>query len=234
MPNGLRRALTHPYAAAALVLALFVCSLSLMLLLPLDTFRQLTSEEGFFEQGSWIGYLVAGVACLLLVRREPRLYGPSAIVIFAMCARELDWHRRFTTDSLLKSRYYLKVQAPLVEKLLAGAVVLALTAVVVYLLVRYRRPFVAALRLRVPVAMTLATAALLLLFTKIADRLPGILKEDYAARLPDWAARLDMVLEEPMEFAVPLLFLLAIAQARLAQAPQRLSAASASSARGAE
>jgi hypothetical protein len=216
----LRRVLTHPYAAVLVAVALFLCSLALSLLLPVDAFHHLTSEEGFFEQGSWIGYLVAGAACLLLWRRNRGLYGPSAIVIFAMCARELDWHRRFTTDSVLKSRYYLKVHAPLLEKLLAGTVVLALTATVIYLLVRYRRAFVAALRARVPAAVTRATAGLLLLLTKMADRLPGILKRDYATRLPDWAANLDRVIEEPMEFGIPLLFLLAIAQALLAERPR--------------
>ncbi|HEX7054802.1 MAG TPA: hypothetical protein VF211_12825 [Burkholderiales bacterium] len=209
-----RRALTRPYAAVAVALVAFLASLLLMLVLPLETFRRWTSEEGFFEQASWIGYLAAGALCLLMARRDPRLYLPCSVVLLAMCARELDWHRRFTTDSFLKSRYFLKVQAPLAEKLIAGAVVLALTALVLYLVVRYWRPFLRALRARVPAAVTLATTVALLVVTKTADRLPGILRDDYGLRLPDALARLDMVLEEPMELAIPLLILLAIAQAR--------------------
>ena len=227
MPEGLRRTLTLPYAAVVFTAAFALCCL-LMLLLPLDVLKHWTSEEGLFEQASWVVYFVAGAICLFLMRDDARLYGTCAVVIFAMGGRELDLHRRFTTDSMLKSRYYLKVQAPLVEKLLAGAVVLALTAVVLYMLVRYLPLLLRRLRERSPAAITLATAFVVLVLTKMADRLPDVMRHDFGAVVPAWLLHLQAVFEEPLESTIPLLFLLAIAQARLARAQdlsRRVSAA---------
>jgi hypothetical protein len=215
VPDSLRRALTRPYAAVAFT-ALFALACLLMLLLPLDELKRWTSEEGLFEQASWVVYFVVAAICLFLVRHDARLYATSAVVVLAMGARELDLHRRFTTDSILKSRYYLKVQAPLVEKLLAGAVVLALTAVVLYMLVRYLPLFLRRLRSRSPAAITLATSFLVLMLTKIADRLPDVMRHDFGAVVPGWLLHLQAVFEEPLESTIPLLFLLAIVQARLA------------------
>lgn len=216
MPDGLRRALTRPYAAVVFTV-LFALGCLLMLLLPLDELKHWTSEEGLFEQASWVVYFVVAATCLFLVRDDARLYGTSAVVVLAMGARELDLHRRFTTDSMLKSRYYLKVQAPLIEKLLAGAVVLALTAVVLYMLVRYLPLLLRRLRERSPAAITLATSFGVLVLTKIADRLPDVMRHDFGAVVPAWLLHLQAVFEEPLESTLPLLFLLAIVQARLAR-----------------
>lgn len=218
MPDGLRRALTRPYAAVVFTV-LFALGCLLMLFLPLDELKHWTSEEGLFEQASWVVYFAVAATCLLLVRDDVRLYGTSAVVVLAMGARELDLHRRFTTDSMLKSRYYLKVQAPLIEKLLAGAVVLALTAVVLYMLVRYLPLLLRRLRERSPAAITLATSFVVLVLTKIADRLPDVMRHDFGAVVPAWLLHLQAVYEEPLESTLPLLFLLAIVQARLARTP---------------
>ena len=214
MPDRFHRVLTHPRAGAVIALAALLGSL-LLLLVPMDRLSDWTSEEGFFEQASWIGYLVAGAACLLMLRRCAALYVPAALVLFAMCARELDMHSRFTTDSMLKSRYYLKVKAPLMEKLLAGTVVLALAAVVIYLLMRYLPLLRRRLRERAPEAVSLGAAGIVLVCTKLVDRLPGILKHDYGIGLSELARHLAMALEEPMELMIPLLVLLALLQVRL-------------------
>lgn len=213
-PDRLHRVLTHPRAGAMIALAALLGSL-LLLLVPMDRLSDWTSEAGFFEEASWVGYLLAGAACLLMLRRCAALYVPCALVLFAMCARELDMHNRFTTDSVLKSRYYLKVKAPLTEKLLAGTVVLALAAVVAYLLLRYLPLFRQRLRERAPEAVTLGAAGIVLVFTKLVDRLPGILKHDYGIGLSEWARHLAMALEEPLELMIPLLVLLALVQVRL-------------------
>lgn len=218
MPDGLRRALTRPYAAVVFTV-LFALACLLMLFLPLDELKRWTSEEGLFEQASWGVYFVVAAICLFLVRHDARLYATSTVVVLAMGARELDLHRRFTTDSMLKSRYYLKVQAPLMEKLIAGAVVLALTAVVLYMMVRYLPLLLRRLRERSPAAITLVTSFVVLVLTKIADRLPDVMRHDFGAVVPAWLLHLQAVFEEPLESTIPLLFLLALVQARLAATP---------------
>lgn len=207
--------------------AVFALGCLLMLLLPLDELKRWTSEEGLFEQASWVLYFVVAAVCLFLIREDPRLYATSAVVVLAMGARELDLHRRFTTDSMLKSRYYLKVQAPLIEKLIAGAIVLALTAVVLYMLVRYLPLLLRRLRERSAAAITLATSFGVLVLTKIADRLPDLMRHDFGAVAPAWLLHLQAVFEEPLESTIPLLFLLAIVQARLARTQDVRRAASA-------
>ena len=84
------------------------------------------------------------------------------------------------------------------------------------------------LRERSPAAITLATALVVLVLTKMADRLPDVMRHDFGAVVPAWLLHLQAVFEEPLESTIPLLFLLAIAQARLARAQdlsRRVSAA---------
>lgn len=134
------------------------------------------------------------------------------MLLFLFGARELDWHKAFTTDSVLKSNYYLKSAAPLTEKLIAGAVVLLIFALVIYYLACYLRPFLQGLLRRSPPAISIACTFVLLAFTKVVDRSVSVLEVDYGVRVPEWVERLQTALEEPLEFFIPILILLALYQ----------------------
>jgi hypothetical protein len=194
-------------------IAIALCT-SLYLLVPPPTLRDWIKEDGFFEIGSAaIWFAAAAVLAALSAYRSPRaLFAASAVITFLFGARELDWHKAFTTDSLLKSNYYLKSSAPLAEKLIAGVVVLAIALVVGYVVVRYGMRFLKRLASLYPPALTLAHALVLLVLTKLIDRSVNVLKDDWQLAVPERLMHLQAAFEEPLEFFVPLIVLLAIWQ----------------------
>lgn len=121
---------------ACVVLAAYVALLVwLGLTLPAARAESLFSEQGGFEKVSVVFWL--GLAVAVLVARPirlPRRIG-MALVAAVLAAREADWHKKFTADSLFKTDYYQMTDVPATEKLLAGALVLLLLAVVLWLLV---------------------------------------------------------------------------------------------------
>jgi|HigsolmetaAR202D_1030399.scaffolds.fasta_scaffold06347_2 hypothetical protein len=204
--------LRSPYAAVVLSILAIIGCLAMLALVPYPTLLDWTREDAFFEMGSVVGYWLAMVIALLMARRDPKLFTLSAVLLFLFGARELDWHKAFTTDSVLKSNYYLKSAAPLTEKLIAGAVVLLIFALVIYYLACYLRPFLQGLLRRSPPAISIACTFVLLAFTKVVDRSVSVLEVDYGVRVPEWVERLQTALEEPLEFFIPILILLALYQ----------------------
>jgi len=209
---SIRNFLRAPYAGVILSLLAILGCFGMLAFVPYPTLLGWTREDAFFEVGSVVGYWLGALACLALMRRDARLFGLSAILVFLLGARELDWHKAFTTDSLLKSNYYLKSAAPMSEKVIAGIVVLCIFALAIYYLARYAGPFLRALRARRAPAISIACVFGLLGFTKVVDRSVSVLKDDYAVRVPEWAVQLQTALEEPLEFFIPVLILLALYQ----------------------
>ena len=98
----------------AWTVAAYVALLALLaVLLPEHVFERAFSERGPFEQLSIVGWLLVALVVLLRIRPLGRRAAAFALLCVLLAAREADWHKAFTTDSLLKTGYYRDVAAPL-------------------------------------------------------------------------------------------------------------------------
>lgn len=110
---------------------LFICLLFLggvlWLFIPASTALQLNSEDGFIEVSAASFLFLAALSSLYLFLKN-RLYGWGvySFFMFAAFARELDWHKDFTSMSVFKSRFYLSPDVPITEKFIGGIVICAL------------------------------------------------------------------------------------------------------------
>lgn len=84
------------------------------------------------------GWIFATAAILGLVawfRKRTKIWIVYSFLMVLAAMRELDWHKQFTEDSILKIKFYTESTAPIVEK--AGGLIIAilLLASLIYLLV---------------------------------------------------------------------------------------------------
>ncbi|GIZ50912.1 hypothetical protein [Noviherbaspirillum aridicola] len=165
---------TRADGIAALLIVLYILLLAAIpALRPVAEVKALFSEEGPFEMLSIVSWIVAAVVMLAAFREEKRgalLFG-LLFVLFA--AREADWHKKFTADSLLKSNYYRHTEAPLMEKLLAFAVALAFIALVLYVGFVIARFLLARGGWRTRGGLWLLAGTALVVLGKLLDRAPA-------------------------------------------------------------
>lgn len=89
--------------------------------------RMLAAENGFIEQGTAIIFGLTGFFALvnfLQCRHKTWLYFSLLMALAAL--REMEAHRLWTTDSILKSNFYLDAEAWTIEHLAGLAVILLL------------------------------------------------------------------------------------------------------------
>ena len=66
------------------------------------------------------------MAGLAFIKHRVNLRFVLALGMSLAAMRELDWHKAWTTDSVLKSRFYLSDVTPIYEKVIGGGVILLL------------------------------------------------------------------------------------------------------------
>jgi hypothetical protein len=205
-PNTPRPAAVFLFAAlGGGFLAAFVMSF-----LPAKIARAITVEGGVVEFGSALLWLAAAALLFFAAAlanpalRKPRL--ALAILPLAAGMRELDWHKKFTADSILKSNYWLgKIPAPPGEKIIAALILALIIFCVIVAASRYGRGFIADLRKREPIARQTAAALALLFVAK--NFLDGINRKlaPLDLKLGRAAAEIAHTWEECLEFTAALL-----------------------------
>lgn len=99
--------------------------------------RVLSAENAEIEMSTAILF---GVVAFLGLIQFLKTKGKMDFVFMALMAlagaREMDWHKEWTTDSILKSRFYLDPNVPEIEKLIGGVVILFLIYVAFQLIKR--------------------------------------------------------------------------------------------------
>lgn len=178
--------------------------------LPPETFKPLFTESGPFEQMSILLWLLLGLVLLLPLGlpTAPRLAMAALALLFA--AREADLHKRYTSMSLAKIKFYLSPDVALPEKLLGGLVLLGSVALIVYLAHKLYRYVRYGQGLRSSPGQVMVLAALMLPVSKVIDRFSSQLYEMFEIVLPPLLQRLIAAFEEGMEMAMPVLFLVAL------------------------
>lgn len=175
-----------------------------------DRTRWLLSEGGLVESVSAAGYF----ACALVFGLRSRGDWPAKgwyvfaiLLIFGL--RELDFHSRFTTMGIFKSRFYVSPQVPYIEKGIGAVVLLTLLGAMMILVRRHFRSFLNGIRHLAPAATSLLLAMVLLFFTKSIDGLPRKLS-DLGISSTEAIGHLFTAIEEVLEMGIPFLMLLAI------------------------
>lgn len=198
-------------ATTAVILVLYAILLvTLGLTLAPEQAEVIFGEEWWFEDLSAVLWLVLGTVLLFA---RPIGLGKRigmAVVAAALAAREEGWHKKFTTDSLFKSDYYQMANVPMAEKLIAGAVAVGLTITLIWLLVLGGREVLARGGWRHPWGWLTLFAVAISPILKAVDRGPSILRVQFDITLSENIDMVMLALEEGMESALPVLFVVAL------------------------
>ena len=165
----------------------------------------LASEGGIIEMLTAIGFcVVAFVAAIIAWKEKRQIWGLFAFFMALAAARELDLHKAFTSDSVLKSNFYLKSNAPWFEKAGGAMSILVLIYAVIRLL-PYAKRWVLNLWALQPAALSIFLAMGILATAKMLDafgRLFPFLTDMYANNRPLFG-----LIEETLELTCVAFFL---------------------------
>ncbi len=178
------------------------------LLLPYERLQLLLVETGPLERIALAGWL--GAAGLLVLRIRPFTSRTLAFTLVCLlcAAREADWQKAFTQESISRLNYYRRSAAPFTEKLAAAGFVLLFIGLMIYAAVVAIRFLYRDGGLRSRSGLWLLVGACLLVLGKIFDRSAGVLAETLAVTLPPIVLQVRWALEEGLEAITPLAFAL--------------------------
>ena len=180
-----------PWAALAVTAACLLAGLITWLVLPAAEVERWMGESGPVEIVTAATYALCAAAAWLLRARgdDWRSTLALSVVMAAFCARELDWHKAFTGNSVLRLSWYAG-PASLQAKLTAALVLLAVIAALAWLALRHLRPLWPAWPRREPAAVTVVVFLAVLVLAKTLDRSVGLLVDDLHVDVPlRWKAR---------------------------------------------
>lgn len=191
---------------ALLLVILFV----IVIALPPDLTLLMVVENGPVEMLSAIGLLAAAFWLFCRAGRDPSGQPVAAgFLVLLLGLRELDFHARFTTMGVFKTKYYLSPLVPAGEKIIVSLVMAVIVFIAIRFVIGSFRRFTLALRRRRPAALALLAAFGYGLLGKGLDSLATPLELPIA-----WfSANPKLVLrtaEEFTELGVPLCILLAV------------------------
>ncbi len=187
------------------LVAMIVLLAVLPLALPDATFRYTFSEEGPFERISILAWLLAAAIVIVRIRPLGRRAWAFALLFACFAAREADWHKAFTADSILKTNYYKHAAAPLGEKVIAFVVAIAFIALIVYVGIAVLRFLFLQGGWKSRSGFWLMLGSALVVVGKLVDRAPAVLAEEYGIVLLPIAGHYVASFEEGLEMLHPLI-----------------------------
>lgn len=192
------------FAAAIALYVVVLAALPLTLSPPF--FHWLFSEEGPIEKASIVFWIFAAIVVLVRTRPLGANAWAFALLFAIFAAREADLHRAFTADSMFKSAYYRHVPASFAEKLVAGIVAIAIILLLVRVLWISIRFLWHERGWRTRCGAWLLAGLVLLVFTKVLDRTPAVLADDFGIRISPLLKMYADAFEEGLEAVLPLMF----------------------------
>jgi len=92
-------------------------------------------EYGLIENLTAFSFAIASFFALIIFIKEKTLIWAVFSYLMSMAfMRELDLHKHWTTDSILKSRFYLNPETPMIEKVIGLFFILTLLLCIFFLL----------------------------------------------------------------------------------------------------
>ncbi len=201
------------HASALLCGATALVAVFLAFLMPSPVPYEWLVEGGVIEDATVVLYLVA----ILVVLAAPSA-GLSwvdkiaiSLVLAAFAAREMDLHQAMYGTSILKARFYNRDGTPM-QIVGALAVLLPIFVSIGYLVKRYARRWLPALRQGHPAAISFLLFVLALVISKTCDRAPDVLNQAGMPLPQLWQYVLQSI-EECLEMTLPLIVALIAWQA---------------------
>lgn len=189
-------------------------------LFPWETTLAWMQEGGIVENATVFMYYLALTSVWLFPPRALNRLSVAAIslLLIAAAARELDLHKAMFGMSILKTNFY-REYASGTQIAAALTMLLPVFAAVAYLVLRHGRQLVAAAKARHSAAVTVVSMFGFLVLLKIFDSVIGLVGTRLGKPGEIWgyttpAGLITMALEESLEMALPLLIVVAVAQAR--------------------
>lgn len=196
-----------------LAIVMFMTALSTSIsMLPKELAADVVRENGPVEVITALGYMIAA-GWLFVTGLKGRIdSGLSAgFLVLLLGLREMDFHARFTTMGIFKTRFYVSPDVPVVEKVIVSIVVIALIVAIVKIIRLQCAPFLQSLCRKYPPAIAVALAVVLMVVSKMLDSFSGPLQSiiNLMHNDPDLCM---WVMEEVFEMGIPCLILLAVSQ----------------------
>jgi hypothetical protein len=189
------------WALVAMVLLLAV----LPVVLPEASFRYAFSEEGPFERMSIVAWLFASLLILARIRPMRMRAWAFALLFACFAAREADWHKAFTADSILKTNYYKHAVAPLGEKVVAFTVAVLFLTLIFYVGIAMLRFLFLQGGWKSRSGFWLMLGTALVVVGKVIDRAPAVLAEEYGIALLPIVDHYVTAFEEGLEMLHPMI-----------------------------
>ncbi|MBE0583731.1 MAG: hypothetical protein IH612_08175 [Desulfofustis sp.] len=179
-------------------------------LLPAETGAALVREHGPVESATAFFYLLAALWLVYRSFQEQRGWNLTAAgLVVLLLLRELDFHARFTTMGVLKSRYYLSPDVPAGEKTVVSVLMILILVVAGRFVWRNLPLFIHGLRHRQAAPLAVAAAIGMAVISKMLDSLSRPIRH-LLEPLYHGSKTYLRVYEEVFEMTIPLFILLAI------------------------
>jgi len=171
-------------------------------------------QELMFLEGGIIEYSTALIFALTAIigfisvfkQRDNDLFFFSILTTLA-AMRELDLHKAWTSDSILKSRFYISPETPIIEKAAGGAVVLILIIAAFHFLRKTPNLIRGLIKIN-PLSWSIGFGFGFLTIGKIIDSAARLFPPLYKVLEQD--KTLSRMIEESFEMAGSLFFLMAL------------------------
>jgi hypothetical protein len=209
--RALNRSKVVPFLKIAAVYVLLVVGIYL---LPEKIAHEMVKENGLIEVLSAAGYFLL---CVFLIRFNytgaiKTGFAP-VFFLFFLGLRELDFHVRFTTMGIFKTKFFVSPQVPFTEKIIVTLFILSLIAYGVIYLRRTLPGFKKDLPSGWPYAFSIVAAVGCVFISKLLDGNSKI----FEALFPmlENPRMLSVTMEECLEMFIPVFFIRALFQYRL-------------------
>lgn len=196
------------YGTAMLLMVLLMIALE-----TLDTETKLyfVREGGPIELLSATGYFI----CILLMLFQGQKglghlsYWSVTLMLLFLGLRELDFHCRFTTMGITKTKFFVSPDVPLTEKIIGAAVLLLFLLTAFYLVKQHYRDIWNSLRKRSSWAIGLCLGIVLIFTSKFLDNQADLVEMLLGLIGIEWNP-ISVTVEEVAELNIPVMFMLAI------------------------
>lgn len=165
-----------------------------------------SAESGAIELSTAIIFILAAfIGLVQFIKTNAKIDFIFMVLMAFAAAREMDWHKEWTTDSILKSRFYIESSTPMIEKIIGGLVI-AFLIYALWQLMKRVPLFVANLWHFAPRAWAIGFGLGALTIAKILDSMERIIPP--LAQFHDDHYELISVVEESLEITGALFFIL--------------------------